>query len=170
MGSIGAATRSTGPSVRDDHRVQQSPSAVAPELVQRAGCRARIELDELLATSDVVSLHCPYSTETHHLIGAAQLSPDEAAPRYLVNTARGPIVDEAALGRRAERPATIAGAGLDVFEQEPEVHAGLLDLDNVVLIPHLGSATIETRTAMATLAADNTLAVLRGQDPLTPVR
>ncbi|MGZ4216004.1 MAG: 2-hydroxyacid dehydrogenase, partial [Solirubrobacteraceae bacterium] len=87
---------------------------------------------------------------------------------YLVNTARGPIVDEAALAQ-ALRERTIAGAGLDVFEREPEVDPGLLELDNVVLLPHLGSATIETRTAMAVLAANNALAVLRGERPPTPV-
>jgi glyoxylate reductase len=87
---------------------------------------------------------------------------------YLVNTARGPIVDEAALVK-ALRDHRIAGAALDVFENEPDVHPGLLELDNVVLIPHLGSATIETRTAMAMLAADNALAVLRGERPPTAV-
>jgi glyoxylate reductase len=87
---------------------------------------------------------------------------------YLVNTARGPIIDEAALAA-ALREGTIAGAGLDVFEKEPEVHAGLLECQNVVLLPHLGSATIETRTAMAELAAANALAVLAGEPPLTPI-
>ena len=88
---------------------------------------------------------------------------------YLVNTARGPVVDEAALVE-ALRARVIAGAALDVFEHEPEVDPGLLDLDNVVIAPHLGSATVETRTAMAMLAARNALAVLAGEEPPTPVR
>jgi glyoxylate reductase len=124
-------------------------------------------LDDLLGTSDVVSLHCPLTTETHHLITAERLA-QMRADAYLVNTTRGPVVDEGALAE-ALRTGVIRGAGLDVFEREPEVHPGLLDLENVVLIPHLGSATIETRTAMAVLAARNAAAVLSGAEPLTPV-
>lgn len=137
-----------------------------PPLALELGCE-RLSLDELLGTSDVVSLHCPYTPETHHLIGPAQLAAMKASA-YLINTSRGAVVDEvslvAALGN-----GDIAGAGLDVFENEPQVHQGLLELDNVVLLPHLGSATVETRTAMANLAAHNALAVLGDEDPLTPV-
>jgi glyoxylate reductase len=127
----------------------------------------RVELDELLERSHVVSLHCPLTPETRHLIDAAALARmrDDA---YLVNTARGPVVDEAALAA-ALRAGAIAGAALDVFEREPEVHPDLVGLDNVVLVPHLGSATIETRTAMAELAAANAIAVLAGDEPPTPV-
>jgi glyoxylate reductase len=128
---------------------------------------ALLDLDELLATADVVSIHCPLSAETRHLIDARRLALMRPTA-YLVNTARGPIVDEAALAA-ALRAGSIAGAGLDVFEREPIVEPGLLDLENVVLIPHLGSATIETRTAMGVLAARNAVAVLAGQAPLTPI-
>ena len=126
-----------------------------------------VTLDELLASSDVVSLHCPYTPETHHLIDAGALGrmPSHAV---LVNTARGAVVDEAALVA-ALRQGTIAAAGLDVYEDEPTVHPGLLDLENVVLLPHLGSATIETRDAMAVLAARNVIEVLAGRAPITPV-
>lgn len=120
-----------------------------------------MELDELLATSDVVSLHCPYSPETHHLMNAKTIGKMKKSA-YLINTARGPVVDEAALANALQSNA-IAGAGLDVFEHEPKVHEGLLGLDNAVLIPHLGSATVETRTAMANTAATNSLAVLAGK-------
>ncbi len=127
-----------------------------------------LSLDELLATSDVVSLNCPYSPATHHLINDQKLALMKPTA-FLINTARGPIVDEAALAR-ALQAKTIAGAGLDVFENEPAVNPDLLTCENAVLIPHLGSATIETRTAMAMLAANNTIAVLSGAPALTPIR
>lgn len=146
--------------------VYQSRSEIDPAIAAELGAR-RVELDELLAISDVVSLHCPYGPNTHHLIGAEQLAAMKPEA-YLVNTARGPIVDEAALAQ-ALREGVIAGAGLDVFEREPAVHPELLELENVALVPHLGSSTVETRTAMAVLASENTLAVLRGEDPVTPV-
>ena len=126
-----------------------------------------LSLDELLATADVVSVNCPYSPATHHLIDAVALGRMKPSA-FLINTARGPIVDEAALAA-ALGAGTIAGAGLDVFEQEPQVHPDLLTCENAVLVPHLGSATVETRTAMATLAARNAVAVLRGEAPLTPI-
>jgi len=128
----------------------------------------QIEFTELLERSHFISVHCPLTPETRHLIdeGALARMRDDA---YLVNTARGPIVDEAALAV-ALRDGTIAGAALDVFEHEPEVHPELVGLDNVVLVPHLGSATVETRTAMAELAAANAIAVLAGEEPPTPVR
>jgi len=141
---------------------RQAPAEVEQELGAR-----RVELDELLRTADVVSIHAPLMDETRHLINAETLGlmKDSA---YLVNSARGPIVDEAALVD-ALKAGQIAGAGLDVYENEPETHPGLVELDNVVLLPHLGSATIETRTAMGVLAAENAVLALRGERPKTPV-
>jgi glyoxylate reductase len=115
-------------------------------------------LAPLLAEADVVSIHCPSTSETRHLIDAAALAAMKPTA-LLVNTARGPIVDEAALVV-ALRDGTIAGAALDVYEREPEVHEGLLDLDNVVLTPHLGSATREARVAMGMLCVEGLRAVL----------
>lgn len=126
-----------------------------------------VSLDELLTTSDVVSLNCPYSAATHHLIDAAALEAMKPSA-FLINTARGAIVNEAALAD-ALSTGVIAGAGLDVYEHEPSVDRRLVELDNVVMIPHLGSATNETRGAMADLAAHNVVAVLAGHEPLTPV-
>jgi glyoxylate reductase len=126
-----------------------------------------VDLESLLTASDVVSLHCPLTPATHHLIGAAQLRAMKPTA-HLVNTSRGPVVDEAALVAALEA-GEIAGAGLDVFEDEPRVHPGLLGRDDVVLLPHVGSATVETRTAMADLAVANVLAVLAGEPAVTPV-
>ena len=126
-----------------------------------------MKFDRLLATSDVVSLHCPLLPETRHLIDRKSLAKMKRSA-YLINTSRGPVVDEAALAW-ALKERLIAGAALDVYEEEPKVHPDLLGLENVMLIPHLASATTETRTAMADLAASNVLAVLNGQPPLTPV-
>ena len=117
-------------------------------------------MDELIESSDVLSLHCPYSPATHHLMSENQFARMKKTA-FLINTARGPIVDEAALVT-ALKSGEIAGVGLDVFENEPTVHPGLLELDNAVLIPHLGSATVETRAAMADIAATNALAILAG--------
>jgi lactate dehydrogenase-like 2-hydroxyacid dehydrogenase len=127
----------------------------------------RLNLDELLSSSDVVSLHVPLTPATRHLIDRRAILRMKRRA-YLVNTSRGPVIDEAALAW-ALREGLIAGAALDVYEQEPRVHPDLFGLENVVLAPHLGSATVETRTAMADLAARNVLAVLTGSGPLTPV-
>lgn len=127
----------------------------------------RLSLDRLLVTSDIVSLHVPLTPETRHLIDRKALARMKRSA-YLVNTARGPVVDEEALAW-ALKQHLLAGAALDVYENEPAVHPDLLALENVLLVPHLGSATTETRTAMADLAAANVLAVLGGRDALTPV-
>jgi glyoxylate reductase len=124
-------------------------------------------LDRLLATSDIVSLHVPMTPETRHLIDQKSLTKMKRTA-YLVNTSRGPVVDEAALAW-ALRERLIAGAALDVYEKEPEIQQELMGLENVLLIPHLASATTETRTAMADLAVSNAIAVLDGRPPITPV-
>jgi glyoxylate reductase len=126
-----------------------------------------LSLDQLLNTSDVVSVHVPLTAETRHLLDRRALARMKRSA-YLVNTSRGPIVDEEALAWALEQH-LIAGAALDVYEHEPVVHPALLQLENVVLSPHLGSGTTETRTAMADLAVENVLAVLAGRPPLTPV-
>jgi glyoxylate reductase len=142
-----------------DPQPSESPAADAPY--------ARMSFDELLASSDVLTLHVPLTPATRHLIDRRSLARMKRTA-YLINTARGPVVDEEALAWALEER-LIAGAGLDVYEREPAVHAKLLELENVVLAPHLGSASVETRTAMADLAARNVLAVLSGQPPLTPI-
>lgn len=139
----------------------------APAEVEAALEAERMPLEQLLAEADVLSLHCPLTPETHHLIGAAELERMKPSA-VLVNAARGPIVDETALAE-ALAAGEIAAAGLDVYEHEPRVEPRLLELDNAVVTPHLGSATVETRTAMAELAARNAISVLSGQGPLTPV-
>jgi glyoxylate reductase len=131
-----------------------------------AGAEA-MPLDRLLLTSDVISLHVPLTPETRHLIDKRALTRMKRSA-FLINTARGPVVDEAALAWALQHH-LLAGAALDVYEDEPVIHPGLLSLENVLLVPHLGSGTTETRTAMADLAIDNVLAVLAGRPPLTPV-
>ena len=126
-----------------------------------------LELDELLEECDFLSLHTPLTEETTHLIGAQQLEKMKSEA-VLINTSRGLVVDEAALAEAlAER--RIFAAGLDVFENEPEVHPKLLELENVVLAPHIGSASIETRDKMAAMAGEDLRAVLRGEQPKNPV-
>ena len=125
------------------------------------------ELDELLRECDFVSIHTPLTEETTHLIGAEEL--EKMKPQaVLVNTSRGPLVDEAALADALEQ-GRIFAAGLDVYEEEPEVHPKLLELENVVLAPHIGSASVETRDKMAATAGEDLRAVLRGERPKNPV-
>jgi len=126
----------------------------------------RVSFDELLARSDVVSLHLPLTAETRHLMDApafSKMKPDA----ILINTARGPIVDEMALCRALDA-GTIAGAGLDVFENEPVIAPALLDDDRVVLLPHAASATLETRSEMARMVCEDVRRVLSGEPPRWP--
>ncbi len=125
------------------------------------------DLERLLAESDVVSLHVPLTDATRHLIGARELALMKSTA-VLVNTARGPVVDEVALAA-ALTDGTIFAAGIDVFEQEPVVHPDLLAAPRAVLLPHVGSASVATRTRMAQVAAENVVAVLAGSPPLNPV-
>ncbi|MFJ4105267.1 2-hydroxyacid dehydrogenase [Amycolatopsis japonica] len=149
-------------------RIVYSGRSRATEDVEKTLGAKYVPFDELLRSSDVVSLHCPLTPETRHLVDADALKAMKPGA-YLINTTRGPVVHEAALADALEA-GEIAGAGLDVFEAEPEVEPRLLDRENVVLTPHLGSATVETRTAMAVLAAENVASVLTGGNPLTEVR
>jgi glyoxylate reductase len=128
-----------------------------------------VAMDRLLAESDFVSLHVPLLPESRHLINAASFSKMKRTA-YLINTTRGPVVDETALVE-ALKAGQIAGAGLDVYEHEPKVHPGLPTLKNVVLTPHVGSASVETRTKMAVMAAENVAALfsrLRPPNALNP--
>jgi glyoxylate reductase len=157
-------------------RIGRAVAAKAPAFgmhavfASRPGRPARpdeMSLDQLLLSSDVVSLHAPLAESTRHLIDRRALARMKRSA-ILVNTSRGPVVDEEALAwALGER--LIAAAALDVYEREPMVHPSLLAFENVVLAPHLGSATRETRTAMADLAVSNVIAVLEGRPPLTPV-
>jgi glyoxylate reductase len=148
-------------------RIAYAAPRRAPREVEEELGAERLELGELLAAADVVSLHCPLNAETRHLLDARRLGLMKPTA-FLVNAARGPLVDEAALVE-ALRSGGIAGAALDVYEHEPELEPGLRELDNVVVLPHLGSATRETRAEMALLAARNVAAVLAGEPALTPV-
>lgn len=126
-----------------------------------------VDFDQLLTDSDIVTLHCPYKQEMHHLINAEAFRKMKTSA-YFINTARGKLMDEEALYQALIKK-EIAGAGLDVYENEPEFVQGLATLENVVMVPHIGSATQETRDAMAELAAKNIVEVLQGRPPITPV-
>jgi glyoxylate reductase len=148
-------------------RVLYQDAMPAPAAVEAELRATRVDLPTLLREADFVSLHTPLLPETRHLINAQSLRTMKRTA-YLINAARGPVVDEAALVQ-ALKEGWIAGAGLDVFEEEPKVHPGLIGLDNVVLAPHIASASHGTRVEMARLAVENCLAVLEGRAPLTPV-
>lgn len=136
-------------------------------LTDSEGGIRRVSLEELLETADFISLHAPLTSETRHLIDASALGRMKKSA-YIVNTSRGALIDEDALAD-ALMAGRIAGAALDVYEREPEVDSRLLGLDNVVLLPHLGSATLEARTAMARIVANDVAAVLNDRTPRHPV-
>jgi glyoxylate reductase len=160
MGSIGRAVASRA----HTFGMRVAYASRSPKAVEGAEA---MPLDRLLATSDVVTLHCPLTPETKHLIDQTALARMKRSA-YLINAARGPVVDSAALVW-ALKNRMISGAALDVYDDEPNVPVELLTLENVVLVPHLGSATTETRTAMADLAVRNVIAVVSGHPALTPV-
>jgi glyoxylate reductase len=135
----------------------------AAERIEKELVAEFVDCDTLLRKSDFLSLHVPLTPETRHALNETRLALMKPTA-YLINTARGPVVDEAALVQALQR-GTIAGAGLDVFEDEPKVHPALLTMKNVTLLPHVGSATGEARLGMAMLATENLLAALRGETP-----
>ena len=166
MGRIGQGIARRGAHGFGMNVIYHNRSRLSPEL--EAQCKARyVGKEELLRTADHVVLVLPYSAESHHAIGAAELAQMKPTAT-LVNIARGGIVDDAALAQ-ALRDRRIAAAGLDVFEGEPKVHPDLLTVPNVVLTPHIASATVPTRRAMADLAADNLIGYLVHGKPLTPL-
>lgn len=122
-----------------------------------------VPLDTLISDSDVITLHLPATPETHHMLGAAEFKQMKNSA-FLINAARGPVIDELAL-LDALKQGEIAGAALDVYEKEPEVDDGFKALDNVILTPHIGNATVEARDAMAEIVATNTVSVLNGNKP-----
>jgi glyoxylate reductase len=148
-------------------RILYNDAVRAEALSERELGATFVDKAALLKESDFVTLHTPLLPETHHLIGAAELKLMKRTA-FLINAARGPIVNEADLVQ-ALREGWIAGAGLDVYEEEPKIQPGLLSLPNVVLAPHIASASSETRIKMGTLAVENCLAVLEGKTPPTPV-
>jgi glyoxylate reductase len=172
FGRIGRAVASRAPAFGMRVAYALRPGRPLAEPLRASDSKSAIPaegmpLDRLLSTSDVVSLHCPLTEETKHLINQTTLMRMKRGA-YLISAARGPIVDEAALVWALENR-LIAGAALDVYEREPEIHPKLTTFENVVVSPHLGSSAIETRTAMIDLAARNVIAVLTGQPAITPV-
>jgi glyoxylate reductase len=161
MGRIGRAVAERAQAFSMDI-VYTDPARLSPEEEKQYRAK-KLPLEELLSTSDVVTIHTPLSKETHHLISREKIKMMKKEA-ILVNAARGPIVDEKALTEALEAE-RIWGAGLDVYEREPEIEAKLLSLDNAVLLPHIGSATYETRLKMSMIAARNLVQGLRGEKP-----
>jgi glyoxylate reductase len=169
LGIVGAGRIGTAVGLRSQGfgmKVVYADAQINRELETRVGAK-RVELDELLAEADVLSVHVPLTPQTRHLIGAAQLAQMKPTA-VLINTARGPVVDETALVE-ALRAGRIGAAGFDVYEHEPRLTAGLVELPNVVLLPHLGSAATATRQKMSRMVAENVIAVLQGCEPPNPV-
>jgi glyoxylate reductase len=148
------------------HVVYTNPRQVAQAVEEETGARF-VDKETLIATSDVLSLHVPLNAATRHFLSDAEFALMKPSA-YVINTARGPVIDEAALAR-ALNSGAIRGAGIDVYEREPVVEAALLAAPNTVLAPHIASATTETRTRMAMMAAENVIAVLAGRPPVNPV-
>lgn len=167
FGRIAQATARKAHRALDMRIAYYARHRVTPEIEAETGARFVSSLDDLLAEADVVSLHVPGGADTQHMIDAVGLTRMKTSA-ILINTARGPVVDEAALAQ-ALRDGRIWAAGLDVYEHEPQVHPDLLTLDNAVLLPHLGSATVETREAMGMRAAENIALYFAGQPVRDPV-
>ena len=161
MGRIGQAVARRGRGF--SMRVLYHDAVRAPEAVERELGLEFVMAEKLLRESDFVSLHVPLMEETRHMMGAEQFRTMKTTA-ILVNTSRGPVVDEAALAEALEQR-IIAGAGIDVFENEPRVHPKLLTLRNVVLAPHIASASVDTRRRMSMMAAENAVAALEGRRP-----
>jgi lactate dehydrogenase-like 2-hydroxyacid dehydrogenase len=161
MGRIGQAVARRGRGF--SMRILYHDAVRAPEAIERELEAEFVSAERLLRESDFISLHVPLLDSTRHMISTAQLRMMKPTA-ILVNTSRGPVVDEAALSEALEKR-TIAGAGLDVFEREPQVHPLLLKLENVVLAPHIASASVDTRRQMSLMAAENAVAALEGRRP-----
>ncbi|KRL93363.1 2-hydroxyacid dehydrogenase family protein [Levilactobacillus hammesii] len=162
MGQIGQAVAKRMKAF-DMNIIYSQRTRLAPEVEAKFGAKF-VSLEELIKTSDVLSLHCPLNDQTHHMIGAPEFKQMKSSA-YLINAARGPVIDEAAL-LEALKAGELAGAALDVYEAEPNVDDGFKALDNVILTPHVGNATVEARDAMAAIVAKNTVRIDQGQEPL----
>jgi len=162
MGQIGQAVAKRMKAF-DMNIIYSQRTRLDPEVEAKFGAKF-VSLEELIKTSDVLSLHCPLNDQTHHMIGAPEFKQMKSSA-YLINAARGPVIDEAAL-LEALKTGELAGAALDVYEAEPNVDDGFKALDNVILTPHVGNATVEARDAMAAIVAKNTVRIDQGQEPL----